>query len=75
MSRDGKEILIKAVVQATPFYMMSIFKIPDGIIDDIHSMLAHFLWGSSTDSKKTHWHIWASLCQPKRNGGMGFRDP
>lgn len=74
MSRAGKEILIKAVVQAIPSYMMSIFKIPNGVIDDIHSMLARFWWGSTTNAKKNHWHSWSSLCRPKKCGGMGFRD-
>lgn len=72
MSRAGKEVPIKAVIQAIPTYMMSIFKIPDGLIDDIHAMMAHFWWGSSGDAKKIHWHSWADLCRPKCIGGMGF---
>lgn len=74
MFRAGKEILLKAVVQAIPAYMMSVFKIPDGVIDDIHSMMSHFWWGSSSDQRKTHWHSWADLCRAKSVGGMGFRD-
>lgn len=74
LSRPGKEVLIKAIVQAIPTYMMSIFRIPDGIIDDIHSMLARFWWGSNGSEKKVHWHSWDSLCRPKGKGGMGFRN-
>ena len=58
ISRAGKEVLIKSVIQAIPSYMMSIFRIPDGIIDDIHAMFARFWWGSATDARKTHWHSW-----------------
>ncbi|XP_021770427.1 uncharacterized protein LOC110734567 [Chenopodium quinoa] len=39
LSKPGKEVLIKAVAQDIPTYMMSIFKIPDGVIDEFHTML------------------------------------
>ena len=74
LSRPGKEVLIKAVAQAIPTYMMSIFKIPDSLIDEIHAVLAKFWWGSNAVSRKIHWHSWETLCLPKSMGGMGFRD-
>ncbi|XP_057251804.1 uncharacterized protein LOC125498516 [Beta vulgaris subsp. vulgaris] len=74
LSRPGKEVLIKAVAQAIPTYMMSIFKIPEGLIDEMHSVLAKFWWGSTATSRKIHCHNWESLCLPKAMGGMGFRD-
>ena len=54
--------------------MMSIFRLPDGIIDDIHAMFARFLWGSNNEQRKIHWHRWLDMCLPKNKGGMGFRD-
>ena len=74
LSRAGKEVLIKSVIQAIPTYMMSIFRIPDGILDDIHSMMARFWWGSCRDNRKTHWHSWESLYTTKKHRGMVFRD-
>lgn len=74
LSRAGIEVLIKAVIQALPTYMMSIFCIPDGILDDIQSMMERFWWGSTGDARKTHWHSWDHLCNAKKQGGMGFRD-
>lgn len=44
-SRPGKELLIKAIAQAIPTYMMSIFRIPDGLLDETHSLLVRFWWG------------------------------
>ncbi|XP_021836344.2 uncharacterized protein [Spinacia oleracea] len=74
LSRPGKEVLIKAVAQAIPTYMMSIFKIPDELLDEIHSIIASFWWGSNGTARKMHWYSWESLCKPKAMGGMGFRD-
>lgn len=62
------------MAQAIPTYMMSIFRIPDGILDEIQMMLARFWWGSKRTERKLHWHKWESLCLPKSMGEMGFRD-
>ena len=56
LSRPGKEVLIKAVVQAIPTYMMSVFCLPKSLIDDIHSLIARFWWGSKEGERKMHWH-------------------
>ncbi|XP_021717912.1 uncharacterized protein LOC110685694 [Chenopodium quinoa] len=74
LSTPGKEVLIKVVAQAIPTYMMSIFKLPDGLIEVIHAMLARFWWGSTDTANKLHWQRWELLCWPKAEGGMGFRD-
>lgn len=34
LSRASKEVLIKSIIQVIPTYMMSIFRIPDSILDD-----------------------------------------
>lgn len=56
LSQAGKEVLIKSVIQAIPIYMMSIFRLPYGFIDDIHSMFARFWWRSNNEHQKIHWH-------------------
>ena len=45
LSNAGREILIKAVAQATPTYIMSIFKLPDSLCKDLNSMMGNFWWG------------------------------
>ncbi|XP_021721054.1 uncharacterized protein LOC110688597 [Chenopodium quinoa] len=74
LSRAGKEILLKSVIQAIPTYLMGMYKFPSSLIREIHAMMARFWWGSNEKGKKIHWKSWDSLCQPKCLGGMGFRD-
>ena len=73
LSKAGKEVLIKAVAQAIPTYTISCFKIPDSLCDDLTSMIWNFWWGQKGDERKMAWLSWDKLCEPKANGGMGFR--
>ncbi|KAL0427311.1 UNVERIFIED_CONTAM: hypothetical protein Slati_2905900 [Sesamum latifolium] len=69
----GKEILIKVVLQAIPTYAMGVFRLPDGLIQDIEGMIARFWWNSG-DRHKIHWLKWNKLTTPKMLGGLGLRN-
>jgi hypothetical protein len=69
-SQAGKEILIMSVAQAIPVYMMSCFRLPDGLCTKINSIVSKFWWGQ----KKIHWKKWSNMCRKNLEGGMGFRD-
>nr|XP_027118368.1 uncharacterized protein LOC113735569 [Coffea arabica] len=73
LSTAGKEIMIKAVVQAIPTYSMSCFKYPDSLLSDIQSMISNFWWGDGTKQRPIHWVSWNRMCSSKNDGGMGFR--
>lgn len=57
----GREVLIKAVIQAMPTYSMSCFKIPKAILKKIHALIPRFWWGSSSKIKKIHWCKWSTF--------------
>ncbi|XP_062119272.1 uncharacterized protein LOC133833024 [Humulus lupulus] len=71
-SQAGKEILLKDVIQAMPTYLMSCFRIPEGLCQEIKRIQARYLWGSTTEQKKIHWCAWHKVCRPKCEGGLGF---
>ena len=45
LSRAGKEVLLKSVIQTIPSYLMGVYKLPCSIIQKIHSAMARFWWG------------------------------
>lgn len=74
ISKGGKEILIKSVVQVLPHYAMYIFKIPLSICNSIDNSIARFWWRNDQNKARIHWQRWELLKERKANGGLGFRD-
>jgi hypothetical protein len=54
-SQAAKEILIKAVAQSIPTYIMAVFKLPLGLCDELNRMVCNYWWGSKDGARKTHW--------------------
>lgn len=55
LSQAGKEVLIKAVIQAIPSYVMSIIKFPKGFYVELSSMVARFWWSNKDNRNGMHW--------------------
>ena len=72
LSRAGKEVLIKAVIQAIPTYTMGVFLLPVKLCEELTVLCAKFWWGQVGNERKIHWKSWGLLSQSKRKGGMGF---
>lgn len=68
-----REVLIKAVLQAIPTYVMSCFLLPTTLLGDIEKMVRNFWWSGEGDCK-LHWLPLSTLCHAKKCGGLGFRD-
>ena len=72
--KAGKEVLLKAVVQAIQTFAMSCFRLPIGLCQDIKMLIRKFWWGQRGDRRKIHWKKWEVLCKPKLEGGLAFKD-
>ena len=53
LSQSGREILIKAVVQAIPTYTISCFKLPIGLCPEIESLIRKILVGTERRTKES----------------------
>ncbi|KAM0905175.1 hypothetical protein ACQ4PT_017547 [Festuca glaucescens] len=74
MSTGAKEVLIKAVAQAIPTYIMSVFKLPASVCDDLTKLVRQYWCGVENGKRKMAWLAWDKMILPKSHGGMGFRD-
>ena len=74
LSQAGREVLLKAVVQAIPTFAMSYFKLPVTLCNDIEQLIRKFWWGHRGNQRKIHWSKWSTLCLPKDLGCMGFKE-
>ena len=74
LSRVGKEILIKAVVQAIPMYAMQCFEIPTTLCEEMERMCKDFWWGQVGEKRRMALISWESMRKPKKEGGLGFRN-
>jgi hypothetical protein len=54
LSQAAKEILIKAVGQWIPTYLMGVFKLPFSFCDDLTRMIRNYWRGSKKGKRKIH---------------------
>jgi hypothetical protein len=74
LAQSAREILIKAIAQAIPAYVMGVFKLPLSICDELTKLICDYWWGVEHGKSKTHWVNWNKMTRSKIQGGMGFRD-
>jgi hypothetical protein len=74
LTRAGKEVLIKVVLQAIPTYSMSIFQLPKSLVRDINTMLNQFWWGFKDNTHMIAWMSWKDIGKHKTLGGLGYRE-
>jgi hypothetical protein len=73
LSKVGKEILIKAVVQVVRVYVMACFDLTKGFCDQICTMICRYWWSHMEKENGMHWVSWDKLTMTKSDGGLGFR--
>jgi hypothetical protein len=71
LSQPGKEILLKAVIQAIPTYSMNVFLLQKSLCTETNSLMQKFWWGHQ-DKEWVHWISRSRLGISKSDGGMGY---
>ena len=74
LSQAGKEILIKAVIQAISSYCMSVFLLSRALCKDINKLMQKFWWSHFNKDSNVHWMSWKRMGVAKKMGGMRFWD-
>ncbi|KAF5469490.1 hypothetical protein F2P56_013557 [Juglans regia] len=72
-SEAGKEILLKAVIQALPTLCMGLFRLQKTLCHQITNMMQNCFWGHHDSSQKIHWLSCKKICISKKSGGLGFQ--
>lgn len=74
LSKAGREILLKNVIQAIPTYAMSVFLLPLEMGREIERIMNGYWWGCEGErSNDIRWKRCDLLCTPKQWRGLGFR--
>jgi len=71
LSRVGRLVLVKVVLEAIHVYWMSLSWIPKGILEKARRIYFRFLWSGKKDSQVTPWVNWKIIVIPKGLGGWG----
>jgi hypothetical protein len=72
LSKAGKEIMIKAVGQTIPTFVVGCFDMTKCLCDQISSMICKFWWSQQDNQHKMHWLSWEKLTMAKGERGLGF---
>lgn len=66
-------MLIKAILEATLVYWMTLAWIPRGILARLQNICSRFLWKGIKQGNLFAWVKWDIIARPKRWGGWGLK--
>ncbi|GLT61795.1 hypothetical protein SLA2020_344770 [Shorea laevis] len=69
----GRTTLVSSVISTIPNFYMQAMWLPSSIQKEIDRISRNFIWGSMDGQKKLHLINWETICQPRKQGGLGLR--
>jgi hypothetical protein len=64
--------LINSILSSLPMFMLSLFRIPRGVLKRLDYYRSRFFWQSDEHKKKYRLAKWSILCTPKCIKGLGI---
>jgi hypothetical protein len=75
ITRGGRLTLTKSVLSALPAYLMSCFKLPQWVIDELERLLRAFFWkGKNSVNGSDCLVAWDYVCRSYEEGGLGIKN-
>lgn len=74
ISQAGRIVLINSNIFALPVYLLSIFYLPNLILDSISKLARSFLWSRNGKDCGFHSVGWSTVTISKSEGGLGLRN-
>jgi len=74
LSRAGRLVLIKSVLNSLPLYYLSLFKVPKKVANEIVRLQRKFLWCGSKEGRYMPLVKWEMVMKQKNKGGLGVGD-
>nr|GEX07109.1 putative RNA-directed DNA polymerase, eukaryota, reverse transcriptase zinc-binding domain protein [Tanacetum cinerariifolium] len=72
LSIGGRLTLLKSVLESTPIYNMSLYKVPKSVLNSMESVRRNFFNGNREGERKIAWIKWTKVLAYKRNDGLGL---
>ena len=74
LSRVGRLVLVKSVLEAILAYRMSLAWIRKAILEKTRKICANFLWSGRKEHMVIPWVKWDQIAKPKDTGGWGLKN-
>jgi len=74
LSRAGRVVLVKSVLNSLPIYYLSLFRMPKKVAQEIIRLQRKFLWGGNKEGRPMALVKWELVQLSKEKGGLGVGD-
>lgn len=70
----GRVIPLSYIMNFIPIFFLYFIRMVVKVWKNFMKLQRRFLWGGVNGKDKIPWVSWENVCNPNKNGGLGFRD-